>query len=179
MLMNKEQPLRNRKIAVVFLVIFASPLVFILFQRVLPFSRVWVYKSLFEYLGLGIGFLFILKKFIRTQKIIVVMVLSMCLFQAFLMINYWITAINNPKNIYNQFPNLISKLQKRNVKNVFVNQDVYNVFLRYNFLINKKPINIIVDKPVVKQKFDFLIVNKKKEFPEKVKIFNYKKNLYR
>ncbi|MGB0525108.1 MAG: hypothetical protein ACPGJS_19195 [Flammeovirgaceae bacterium] len=137
------------------------PLLLLPIQRVLPFDRVWYYKSLVEFFVLAIGSSYLLAKIRKKLRRTLLISVALCYISIHLFAPY--SYISDKKSIYRQFPILIHNVLNSTAKHIFVNEDVYNVFLRYEGLKQGKTYAIEVENP--KGSYDVLILRKGFPFP--------------
>ncbi|MEN7547048.1 hypothetical protein AAG747_03970 [Rapidithrix thailandica] len=141
------------------------PLLFLLIQRVQPFSRVWLYKGMFDFFAIALSILFCMdflgKKFQLSQKwqtTLLGVLLMAYLGHNIHTIERW---IHNPHSLYRQVPQLIQQLPQQAGLKVFTNQDSYNVLLRYHYQSHQLPIHVEVEKYPESGEYDYLILDKK------------------
>ena len=143
------------------LIISILPLSVLPFQRVLPFDRIWHYKSLFEGVLLAVFFVRMLQLIPQKwRKLLWGLLMIAYVYQPMQATYQYIT---DKQSVYYQFPAFLQQVVQKKVSTAYVTEDVYNVFLRFYAQQAKKKIDIEVVKP--KNSYDILILRKADIFP--------------
>lgn len=150
-----------QQMAMGFLSLSLFPLVLLPFQRVLPFHRVFLYKSLAEFFVLAVIAVWIVQQLKLKKKWLIGFLMTFFYISFSLFTAY--TYISDKHSIYRQMPKLIRKVVSSNVKHIFVGEDVYNVFLRLEYLKIGQQLDIEVDK--ADKNDEVLILRKAQLFP--------------
>ncbi|UZR94688.1 glycosyltransferase family 39 protein [Chondrinema litorale] len=181
--------------------LYISPPIFLFVQQVLPGARIWLYLSLAEYISIVWAISLIYKKYKTSRpahkksaynpednpeslpvnyksfsksstqlKVILVLLIGYISFMTYY--TGWVTVKREP--IYQQQAILNKQIIDDEAQIVYVNQDLYNVFLRYEALRAHKNIFVEANNPEEREYYDFIVLRQNSAFPESLN-----KNLYK
>jgi len=144
-----------RSISMLIICLGVLPFVLIIFQKVLPFTRVWLYKSVVEYVFIGIflGYLAQKNHFLRYG--VVALLVCGSLFQ----LHTHHTRLHQDKGIYVNAQNCAKRIMQENPTRVFANHDLYQVMLRYEAV--QIPISFDIETKTLDNTADIVIANNK------------------
>ncbi|WP_020533660.1 hypothetical protein [Flexithrix dorotheae] len=156
-----------KMLSLLMLCFYVIPFPILLVKKVLPFFRIWLYLGLLEYFGLVTAIFLITKKYKveslqKTTWTLIPAIVYTLFFLTFLQLE-----ILKPTP-YRQYPKLVDYVLRKKANRVFVTEDLYNVFLRYEGLKYQKHLTIHVTNPFPGNRYDFIITKKKESFPTTV-----------
>ncbi|MBK0401934.1 glycosyltransferase family 39 protein [Adhaeribacter sp. BT258] len=141
---------------------------FMRFQLMLPPPRVLFFKSFFDYLGAALIIGFLLKFLIRNNNLRVpLMLFGVLIFAGFQVLAAEFFLKDYPQPYYN-FPALVKQIQKSEAKKVYVEEPFYQLFLEYEYARFGKKIQIDNVAPVASEKYDYVMIELQKKFPENI-----------
>jgi hypothetical protein len=134
-----------------------SPLLILFCQKLLPPERVWVYQSLTLTVLILTSFDF--SRQIHTSLKIKVVYIFIVLIIFLNQINFYTS------NYLIDYQILIQKSLANNFDSVFVNDDNYNIFFRYEYLKKQQSLAIEVENFDANKKYDLIIFAKNRPLP--------------
>jgi hypothetical protein len=134
-----------------------SPLLIIFIQKIQPFERVWIYQTLvltwvvlrsFDY-SVNLG------KYLKTNGLYIFISLIIIVNQ----INFYTTDYSS------DYQAIIQKSIRQNRQRVFINDDNYNIFFRYEYLKKREKLEISVENFDPNLPYDLVIWRKNHPLP--------------
>ncbi|MCS7005059.1 MAG: hypothetical protein NZM38_07005 [Cytophagales bacterium] len=131
------------------------PFGFILFQQVLPFTRVWLYKSALEFGIIGILLGYYLSK-TTWQKCIVSFLLVL---YSFWQLRLHYIRLQTDGNLYRNAIACAHRILQEKPRLVYANHDLYQVILRYEAI--QKNCSVLIETKSLSEKVDIILEDKK------------------
>ncbi len=132
---------------------FIIPFGILFFQKVLPFSRIWIYLLPVQSLLLALIFNKVIQR--KWQQIALPIVLIFSLLGGYML---WQQEFKKGFGVYDEIPNVSKLLLQKNAKKVFIEEDTYNILTKYAFLQNNQPITVDVGQYYADKQYDFVLL---------------------
>lgn len=153
---------------------YVVPFVILIIQQALPFERVWTYFLIiqsYQLVFVGAAILNYTKRKLLVTFICLALSLSFVIKQVIRSSDFY---NGEYVNYYKQMNAFIGKLVEKNPESVFVADDTYTVFLRYNYLLNNKPIpELQTESDKINKNYKFIILPVFISFPAKLDSGDY------
>lgn len=138
-----------------------TPFLLIMILRVYPPIRTWVYQISFLSILLSI-ITFKLNSRKRYSFFLVFLIAySISFFSTYKMFLEW----TDTKNIYCQVDRAVEFVYKKDINEIFVGKDIYNVFIRLKYLEMNEQIKIETDNSQLSTKYNFIILPNTQKLP--------------
>jgi len=139
------------------------PLLFISIQAVLPPIRTWLYQLILTSVLTSLVFTEIEKKIISAKYLLpLLFVFIMGFFSIKNLYNDW----SSEGNIYKQVDIFTEKLLEKKATRVFIGKDIYNVFLRLEYLQAGLQVEIETDNKKLSANFEYIVLPKMQLLPK-------------
>ncbi|MDW7695354.1 glycosyltransferase family 39 protein [Flammeovirgaceae bacterium SG7u.111] len=126
-------PLQQKRLSLAILFSYSIPFLIISLQRVLPFHRVWLYQSFFEYTSLTIASYLVVKPIYKgTIRPSVIIFFCTCYILFFLKFTAY--QAFEEKGPYGSVEKFLSTIDRSKDYFFYISYDTYNVMLRYEGL---------------------------------------------
>lgn len=142
---------KDKKIIIYSLLFFVIPLFVLLFQQVLPFSRIWIYLLIIQSIWIAL----LLEYVVRKKIMMYLLLLLTIIFSMY----KWEKEFRNGFGVYDEISAVINLLLEKNPQLVYIEEDSYNILTRYKFQQKDKKVTVEVDSFEKEKKYDFILLN--------------------
>jgi hypothetical protein len=143
---KKNNNTKDNTLIISILIFSLLPFVLIYLQKVLPFPRIWLYKSAVEYLGWGYVIARITiacqRKYKHQEKNVLGFYYFSCGIYVVILVAFLVYQIRYKSAEYKALAPFLAKISTISPKIIFTDYDFYNVFLRYDALEKNKSVHI-------------------------------------
>ena len=154
--------------------VYFVPLLIMLCQQILPFERIWAYFLII----LAFQVAYIAQLFLQydpAKRLVTAFCLVLALgFMARQTIHFYSFYTGGYANYYRQLNTFMDTLFQKSPASVYVEDDTYNVFIRYKWMVNNKSqpdIEIVPND--IKHNYDCVIVPVNANFPSSLNTIDY------
>lgn len=143
---------KDKKAIVYSVLFFVIPLLILLFQQVLPFSRIWIYLLIIQSIWIALLF----NHFFKKKEMMYAFLILLMLFSGY----KWQKEFKNGFGVYDEIPTVTNLLLTNNAELVYIEEDTYNILTHYAFQQKKKSITVDVNFFDKEKKYDFILLMK-------------------
>ena len=138
------------------------PVPLLLIQKVLPFPRVWMYFSL----PMTFMFIYLTNFFFQKKETLILSLLS--IIQLLILLQVFNSGLQS-----SDYQKIAQKIVQQKPENIFVNEDTYLTFIRYEGLKAKQNLTIDTHHFNPQKHYQWLILYANSPFQEQIKLDSY------